>query len=255
MAREFPKIWKDCILKLLNEGVDGYPNRGKWDKSNQKEAAIYISMEARRLGDSMAKTMDLILEWNQEKNDPPLPKTKILTDVVSYVYEQNPPPQLGCKRQLVRKGYCLRERGGPCKYWEELTKRQKPPDKWEFNDFDRNGWPEYLRKCYKNGELLIRIYYAIRIFAADKLLSQKDPIMIGVRTIRKLIIQYWKDINPSLMSICSALHILEDCGLLVKLESGAPGDHSRRSNVYRIIYPIPRIPDLPKEEASNLYTP
>lgn len=124
MAKEFPKVWKDCVLRLLNEGVDGYPNRGKWNKSNQKEAAIYISMEARRLGYSSAKTMDMILEWNRKKNHPSVAKTKILTDVVSYIFEQNPPPERGCKGELVKKGYCLLNRGQQCQYWEQLTSRQ-----------------------------------------------------------------------------------------------------------------------------------
>lgn len=241
MAKEFPKIWKDCIKNLYEQGIDGWPSRAKWNKSNQKDAAYLISMELRRLGKPLEEAIDLILQWNREKNDPPVPKDKILTDVVDLVFKQNPPWELGCKGILVDRGLCLREQGEHCKYWEKLTKRQKPPDQWDVNDFDRNGWPEYLRKCYKNGELLIRTYLAIRMFAAAKLLSQGDPIMVGIRTIRQWIVRYWKDFNPSLMGISSALHTLEDCGLLIKLESGTPGDHSRNANVYKIVYPIPKV--------------
>lgn len=230
------------MLKLLDEGIDGYPHRGTWDKSNQKEAAIYISMEARRLGYSSAKTMDMILGWNRKKNHPSIAKTMILTDVVCYVYEQNPPPELGCKGELVKKGYCLLNRGQQCQYWEQLTRRQKLPDKWDINDFDRFGWPEHLRKCYKNGELAIRTHEAIRISATERQLGQEDPIMIGFRSIRRMILRLYKDTDPSPMAISSAVHTLEDCGLIHIPERGTAGQFSRKSNAYQIIYPIPKVP-------------
>lgn len=246
---------KDCVRQLLARGVHEKPPPGKWHRSEQKKAAYLILLELQRIDVDRDEPRQMIVDWNEDRNDPPMPMSQArhhIVDLVDWVYDRAEKSdrrfELGCTGLLRDGGLAMRGVHfdpiclGPenCDYHQSRIGRSL--DSFDEDAFYDNGWYTYLLNNFVNGMYAYKLYLELRYIAMEKGLSQRDPIYVGFRALAKRLSKKIKD-DPSPMGVVRAMRVLEQVGLVKTVEKGRPGPHGKRANGYMRILPIPGVPD------------
>ena len=250
----YPKRIKPCVEESILPGVTEDSHYRKWKFSKRWEAAKILISEWKRLGYDKEKTKSMVLDWNR-LNKPPLTPKQVeenLLPLVDWVFKRE--FEYGCKKKLLELRVCfIKERR--CLYYEEYSRNKaKSLSIYPDEDFDKNGWPGYLRKNYEYGLLAEVIYREMRTFASDKGVPQDGIVFIGFEYLARRITIEYKDIFPTAMTVCRAMKVLEEVGLLRKVSKGCFGGKGlRRANGYQRIMPIPNPqPEAIDEDSTNL---
>ncbi len=250
----YPARIKPCVVESIVQGVIEECHIRKWKFSKRWQAAIILISEWKRLGYDQEKIKSMVLDWNR-LNKPPLNSKQVernLLPLVDWVFEKR--IEYGCKKKLLELRICFIEKRG-CLYYEAyLRNRAKSLTVYPEEDFDKNGWPGYLKKNFEKGFLAEVIYREMRTFASDKGVSQDGIVYVGFEYLARRISAEYKDLSPTAMAVCRAMKVLEEVDLLRKVAKGCFGGKGfRRANGYQRTMPIPTPqPDVSEEDVTDV---
>ena len=240
---KLPNKLKTCLQEYLDEGISEGPEVSRWHKSTYKTVAMFLIADLKRLGFDKNKVKKMIREWNEQRNDPPMPAKEAdshLYNLVDWVFE-NFSYEYGCSKDgdLYKEGLCFRDKR-ECPYYNELIRLNNNPYRSSGKIYHELGWAEYLSKEYGNGRLMDYVYKTIRNRC---LIIDSRVAYLGVHRIGNSILEQTREYTKFHdMDIHRAVTNLINEGLIIKVEAGKPGKNSRESNGIEIVNPVPQLP-------------
>lgn len=196
-------------------------------------------MEFIRIGYSIEKVQEVLIEWNLTKVVPRLADEDII-NLVDWVSNIN--RELGCNGKLKELGFCKKEYWGSCPYLDLYHRINQEKVEYEDSQYDSLGWPEFLIRRYRNGYEADRVYRELRIVRKEYGILQNSIIYVGALKLATRIRKKERDFKPDAMRILSAVHTLVKSGLVIIAEKGKKGKKNGKANGYQIVYPIPHPP-------------
>ena len=205
---------------------------------------MFLISDLKRIGFDKNKVKKMIREWNEQRNDPPMPAKAAdshLYNLVDWVYDKFK-YEYGCGKdgELYTEGVCFIDKR-ECPYYNELIRLNNDPYRSSGKIYNELGWTEYLSKEYRNGRLMDYVYKTIR---NQCLIRDSRVAYLGVHRIGNLIVDQTREITKFHdMDIYRAVTNLINEGLVIKVETGKSGKNSRLSNGYEIVNPVPQLPE------------
>ena len=240
---KLPNKLKTCLQEYLDEGISESPEVSRWHKSIYKSIAMFLISDLKRLGFDRNKVKEMIRNWNEQRNDPPMPAKEAdghLYNLVDWVYDKFK-YEFGCGKDgdLYKEGICFIDKR-ECPYFDEMIRLNNNPYRFFGKDYDDLGWGKYLSKEYKNGRLMGYVYKTIR---KQCLIKNSRVAFIGFHRIANSILNETREYTKFHdMDIHRAVTNLINEGLIIKVETGKSGKNSQLSNGYEIVYPVPQLP-------------
>ena len=88
---KLPNKLKTCLQEYLDEGMSESPEMSRWHTSTYKAFAMFLIADLKRLGFDRNKVKKIIREWNEQRNNPPMPAKEAdrhLYDLVDWTYDK-----------------------------------------------------------------------------------------------------------------------------------------------------------------------
>ena len=239
---------RDCVKDLLS---------GECPKELRRPARFWILSELRRLGFTEEESLEVLLEWNGRLSEP-FKQRNIKRDIIGAVKWACARKEmlLSCGKNGVLRGIiCKKLNGEYCNFSETErdsgnARRQK--EKPEIYRFELLGWPQFLYEHHgPNGYAASCAYKALHAKLVLENLTFEDTIYLSFRKMSQLIQSRIKTESISKSACVRGTRILEDYGLIECVSKGQKGprikkgERVRKANGYRIVLPVPPVPEKP----------
>ncbi|TFB11454.1 hypothetical protein E3V55_03560 [Candidatus Marinimicrobia bacterium MT.SAG.3] len=244
-----PNFMKPCIKQYFDFGLHEEPLGGGWHHSRNKEIAMLIISEFKRLGHERSDVKQSIRAWNARCSPamPPREADRHLICLVDWIFDHFK-GDYGCGDEgfLVQNSYCFRHER-TCEYFSHFQRINSSNNfLYDPVEYDTKGWARFLQQKYSNGRLADEVYRKIRGANHKK---QFSVIYIGLQSIATQILNSTREFTIlSPVQIRRAIHLLENENLISLVERGKRGLNSRKANGYRLNYPVP---DLAKSNKKS----
>lgn len=219
--------FRDCLQKILDEGVHEAPPDGRWHKSVHKALAWRIALEFKEACCTPDEAREELREWAIEKCRPAVPPQALEPHILSLVDSAYSTEDTGllCISSMFQGGgrnamfaisepICFAE-DTLCEYqeWERkhLNKLWGPVRK----RYSEGKWRKVLLDEYgPEGDLAHRMFIALCTIGRLTGLTPKQTIIAGTRKIAEEMNRNQKNSTVNAMTVSRATHRLEEQDLI-----------------------------------------